>query len=241
MYNYLGSAQTNMANVVAYARGDVNGDRIPDNVYLTGMKTPEMPFIQNITLVIQDGSTGMFYSVALKENMGYNPTLFLGDFTGNCVNDILVSIVSGSGGALTYNYVYSFLSNVARLMFNFEVYNREYKYSVKYLDNYRVQVISKKNSQKYTLDITWKGKQYLDEIYDKNGKLKKPIEGTVFGLSGLFPIDFGSDNVYELLAFQSIGGRYAADTLGYVQNTLKCKAGRFVPDNQNVAIFGTKA
>ncbi|WP_330381873.1 hypothetical protein [Defluviitalea phaphyphila] len=43
-----------MKKVVSFIRGDVTGDRIADNVYLTGIKTPNSPFIQDITLVVQD-------------------------------------------------------------------------------------------------------------------------------------------------------------------------------------------
>jgi hypothetical protein len=71
-----------LPNVVFFAKGDVTGDRISDNVYLTGIKTPDSPFIQNITLVVQNGATGMFTRVPFKNNAGYNPRLFLGDFTG---------------------------------------------------------------------------------------------------------------------------------------------------------------
>lgn len=43
--------------VVAFARGDVNGDHIPDNVYLTGSKSSDVSIVKNITLVIQNGAT----------------------------------------------------------------------------------------------------------------------------------------------------------------------------------------
>jgi hypothetical protein len=44
--------------------------------------------------------------------------------------------------------------------------------------------------------------------------------------------------VYEFLAYQKIAGRYNADSLGYVLNTLAWVDNRFVLQNQNVAIFG---
>ncbi len=240
MYSY--DFRTNMINrkVVSYARGDVNGDRIPDNVYLTGTKTPDSPFVQNITLIIQDGMTGMTASIPLKENVGYNPTLFLGDFTGDGVDDILISIASGGSGGIMYYYIYSFINNRVRLLFDFNVYNDQYKYDVTYVDNYKVEVISKKNTAKYLIDITYKGADYLNEIYDKNGKLKNPISGFVNPLSGLYPVDFDSNKVYELMAFQKIAGRYNADSLGYVQNILKWANNMFVLDNQYIAIFGSQ-
>lgn len=238
MYNYYFRPETRNPSIVFHVIGDVNGDRIPDNVFLTGIRTPDSPFIQNITLVVRDGRTGRSTSVPLSENAGYNPRIFIGDFNGDRVNDILISIDSGGSGAIMYHYIYSFINNSPKQMFNFNVYNEEYKYDITYKDNYKVEVISRKNNQKYIIDISLRDKEYLDEIYDENGKLKEPISGFVNPLSGLYPVDFNGDGVYELLAYQKIAGRYNADALGYVLNTLKWQNNRFVLDNQNVAIWG---
>ena len=238
MYNYNFRPNIMNLNIVSYSRGDVNGDKIPDNVYLTGTKAPDSPFIQNINLVIQDGATGMFASIPLKENAGYNPDLFLGDFTGDGIDDILISIGTGGSGGIMYYYIYSFINNIARLLFDFNIYNGQYKYDVTYKDNYKVEVISRKNNTKYIIDISYKGDDYLNEIYDKNGKLKAPISGFVNPLSGLYPVDFDSNGVYELLAYQKIAGRYNADSIGYVQNSLKWMNNMFTLYDQKVAIFG---
>ncbi len=227
-------------SIASYASGDVNGDGITDAVYLTGIKTPDSPYTQNITLVIQDGMTGGFASIPLSENAGYNPTLFLGDFTGDGVDDILISIATGGSGGIMYYYIYSFINNEAQLLFDFNVYNEQYKYDVTYKDNYKVEVISKKNNQKYIIDISNRDADYLNEIYDESGKLKNPINGFVDPISGLYPVDFDSDKVYELLGYQKIAGRYHADSLGYVLNTLKWKGNIFVLDNQQVAINGSQ-
>lgn len=234
MYNMINQS------IVSYAMGDVNGDGIPDNVYLIGIKTPGSPYTQNIALVIQDGMTGGFVSIPLSENAGYNPTLFLGDFTGDGVEDILISIATGGSGGIMYYYIYSFINNEAQLLFDFNVYNEKYKYDVTYKDNYKVEVISKKNNQKYIIDISNKDADYLNEIYDENGKIKNLINGFVDPISGLYPVDFDSDKVYELLGYQKISGRYHADSLGYVLNTLKWKDNMFVLDNQQVAINGSQ-
>lgn len=226
-------------NVVAYGVGDVTGDKIPDQVYLTGIKTPTSPFIQGIILHVQDGRTGKITSVSLPETAGYHPTLFLGDFTGNGVADIFISIATGGSGGIMYHFLYSFLNNKAKILFNSNVYNEEYKYKVTYQDYYKVKVISEKNNQTYSIDISLRDPEYLNEIYDGNGKLKSPITGFVNPLSGLYPVDFDSNNVFELLAYQKIAGRYNADSLGYVLNTLGWKDNRFALQNQYVAIFGS--
>jgi len=240
MYNNYYRDNMIKPTIVAYASGDVNGDRIPDNVYLKGIKTSGSQFIEDITLEIQNGMTGEFTNITFSDNAGYNPTIFLGDFTGNRVDDILIGINSGGSGGIMYYYIYSFINNKVQILLDFNVYNDLYKYDVMYKDNYKVEVISKTNNQKYIIDILNKGPDYLNEIYYENGKLKSPINGFVNPLSGLYPVDFDSDKVYELLAYQKIAGRYNADSLGYVLNTLKWKNNGFDLDNQYIAIFGSQ-
>ena len=242
MYNCYYRAERIKPIVVSYKKGDVNGDNIPDNVYLTGVKTADSSFIQNITLEIQDGLTGGVIRISLKDNVGYNPTLYLTDFTGNHVEDILISINSGGSGGIMYHYIYSFNDNIEKLLFDFNIYNEqyEYEYDVSYKNNYKVEVISKKNKTKYIIDISSRDANYLNEIYYENGELKNPIIGFVNPLSGLYPVDFDSNQVYELLAYQKIAGRYNADSLGYIMNTLKWKDKMFILDNQQVAIWGSQ-
>ena len=81
---------------------------------------------------------------------------------------------------------------------------------------------------------------YLNEIYDRNGKLKSPITGFVDPLSGLYPVDFDANGVYELLAYQKIAGRYHADGLGYILNTLRWKNNGFALQEQYLAIYGAQ-
>lgn len=238
MYHYY-RAYTGQPSIVSFAQGDVTGDGITDFVYLTGKRTQDSPFIQEITLVVRDGSNGKVTHVPLKDNAGYNPRLFLGDFTGNRIKDILISIDSGGSGGFMYHYIYSFVNNTPLLIFDFNLYNETYKYEVTYKDYYKVEVISKANNIKYIIDLSYKGSDYLREIYDENGKLKQPISGFVNPLSGLYPVDFDANQVYELLAYQKIAGRYNADSLGYILNTLAWKENRFTLWNQNVAIFGS--
>lgn len=237
-YNY--SSYFKNTNIVDYASGDVNGDRIDDNIILTGIKSSDSPFIQNIRLVIQDGATDIFYCIQLKDNVGYNPRLFLGDFTGDGVDDILISIATGGSGGTYYYYIYSFAYNNVRLLFDYDVYNNQYTYEVNYIDNYKAEVISNSNDKKYLIDLSLRDIDYLNEIYDSSGKLLNPIQGWVNPISGLYPIDYDTDKVYDLLAYQKIAGRYNADSLGYVQNTLTWNNNMFVLDRQEVAIFGSQ-
>lgn len=128
-----------------------------------------------------------------------------------------------------------------RQIFNSDSFNDEFKYSVSYLNQYKASVVSQRQHEQYILDLTYKGRDYLNEIYTNQGVLKAPIEGWVNPLSGLYPVDFNRDGVYELLAYQRIAGRYNADSLGYVQTVLKWNGRNFGVDRQNVSIVGGAA
>nr|WP_272507358.1 VCBS repeat-containing protein [Clostridium aestuarii] len=223
--------------------GDVNGDKIPDKVSLYGNKPdgPEGIFADNITVVIRDGKTKNLYTILLKINSGYNPTIFLGNFTSDKANDILISIDSGGSGGYGFFYVYSFLNNQTQKLFDFELFNDYYLYDVIYKDNYQVEVISKTLNKKFTIDIRNKGDSYLMQIYNENGTLKSPICGQVSAINELYPIDFQRNGVYDLYSIQRIIGIYNADTLGFVQTHLRWNGQRFVAVNLNqfVAIPGT--
>ncbi|WP_138754464.1 VCBS repeat-containing protein [Paenibacillus sinopodophylli] len=221
-------------------QGDVNGDGIMDNVYLYGNK-PNGIFADNITLIIQDGHSNQFTTVNLQNNAGYNPRLFLGDFSKDNVKDIFVSIDSGGSGGYGIFYIYSFKNNVLSEMFDFEKYNNKYKFNVNYEDFYKVSVGSPQLDVLFTIDISYKGYDYLSQYYDENGKLKQPIKGEVLALGALYPIVTNENRMgYDLLALQRIIGTSNSDTLGYVENLITWNGSKFTSSRLSVAILGTK-
>ncbi|RKP47877.1 VCBS repeat-containing protein [Cohnella endophytica] len=220
-------------------QGDVNGDGIIDNVYLYGNK-PDGIFADNITLLIQDGHSNQSTTVNLQNNAGYHPTLFLGDFSKDNVKDILVSIDTGGSGGYGIFYIYSFKNNILYEMFDVEKYNKEYKFNVNYEDFYKVSVGSPQLDVLFTIDISYKGYDYLSQYYYENGKLKQPIKGEVLALGALYPIVTNERMGYDLLAFQRIIGTSNSDTLGYVENLLTWNGTQFTSSRLSVSILGTK-
>ena len=234
--------QHRQPEIITSSYGDVNGDGIVDVVYLTGVKSvdPSSPYMQQITLHIQDGATNKVHTIELNENgnSGYNPTVFLGDFTGDGIMDILISIDSGGSGAFTFDYVYSFVNNEAKKLFDFDQYNKENQYTVTYMDFFKVNVYSPATSKSYLLDISGRGAEYLSQIYYQNGKLKQPVTGMADGVSGFYPVDLDRDGVYEIQAYQQISGLYHADSFGYIINTLKWDGQKFSIWQQWFALYG---
>lgn len=235
--------RVNQPVVVSNAFGDVNGDGTPDHVYLTAVKAedPSSPYVTQITLNIQDRVTMRSVAIPMDHNgnAGYNPTLFLGDFTGDDVQDILITIDSGGSGAFTFDYIYSFVHNQAQKLFDFNQYNEQNQYTVTYLDQYRVKVVSPATGQTYLIDISNRGHDYLSQIYNADGTLKKPIQGWADGISGFYPVDIDRNGVYEARAYQQLSGLYHADSLGYMVNTLQWDGRKFGILQQWLGIFGT--
>ncbi|MFL6556287.1 MAG: VCBS repeat-containing protein, partial [Bacillus sp. (in: firmicutes)] len=145
---------------------------------------------------------------------------------------------TGGSASTIYAYIFSYMNSEIRQIFDSDAFNDSYKYDVTYENQFKAKVSSYHLREKYILDLTYKGKEYLSEIYNTQGALKTPINGWVNPLSGLYAIDFNRDGIYELEAYQSIAGRYNADSLGYVQTVLKWNGQSFSPDTQTVAIFG---
>ncbi|MGM8363901.1 FG-GAP-like repeat-containing protein [Virgibacillus sp. W0181] len=226
--------------VVSGAYGDVNGDGMADYVFLSAIKSADLssPYVEQITLNIQDGATNFVQAISLETNAGYQPSLYLGDFTGDGIMDILISIDSGGSGALTYDYVYSYVNNQAVKLFDYNDYNRQNQYTVTYLDQYKVSIQSPATGQTYLVDISGRSPDYLSQIYHVDGTLKKPIQGMDDGVSGFYPVDMDRNGVYEIQAFQLISGRYHADGLGYIINTLQWNGRKFVIWQQWLAILG---
>ncbi|MFC5406065.1 VCBS repeat-containing protein [Cohnella soli] len=221
-------------------QGDVNGDGIIDNVYLYGNKSGGI-FADNITLVIQDGHSNQSTTVNLQNNAGYNARLFLGDFSKDNVQDILVSINTGGSGGYGVFYIYSFKNNSLHEMFDVEKYNKQYKFNVIYEDFYKVSVSSPQLDVLFTIDISNKGYDYLSQYYNDNGKLKQPTKGEVLALGALYPIvTNGTGMSYDLLALQRIIGTTNSDTLGYVENLMTWNGTQFASSRLSVAIIGSR-
>jgi len=232
------ASQTNGPFVVAYQFSDVTGDGIADGIFLIATKLNDSPLLNNMSLVVQNGFTHEISVYHLKKVAGYNPTIWTGDLTGDRVDDILVTVQSGGSGAIVYAYVFSFISGKLGKIFDSIKFHEDRQYEVKYGNFAEVVVTSRNPNMRYILNIQYKGKEYLDEIYNRNGKLKEPIEGWVDPISGIYPIDLAGDGKYSLLTMEQIAGRYHADSLGFVENVLNWNGLAFESVRQQVAING---
>ena len=101
------------------------------------------------------------------------------------------------------------------------------RYRVRYLDQYAVRAESENTGMAYFIDLAGKDSDYLAQLYDENGRLKREQEGFVDPVSLL-----------ELVAWQRISGLYHADALGDFIGTLAWNGRAFALTTQTVGILG---
>lgn len=222
--------------------GDVNGDGILEKVSLYGSRDEnlESVYITNITIVIEDGKTGDIKTITPKTNSGYNPTIFLGDFTKNGVDAIKLSMDTGGSGGYGNFFVYTLINNNFNEIFDSDQYNIDYLFNVEYENGYKVAICNEQLDKCFQLDISNKSMDYLSQYYNEEGDLITPIQGEVQAISALIPFVSNEMNAYyELSAVQRVVGTFNADTLGYIQNLLAWNGDRFESMQILVSVQGT--
>jgi hypothetical protein len=227
--------------LLAFQESDISGDGIPDRVYLYGNKSEDTisSFVDDITIVIEYGYSGIINTITPEFNAGYKPTLFLGDFTVDGVDDIKLSIESGGSGGYGYFYIYTCINNTPKEIFNFNQYNALFQYKVDYIDLYRVMIHNTNHDKLFVLDVSLNGTDYVSQYYDEYGMLKMPIQGEVLAISSLMPIIQNEEiNAFELIALQRIIGPINSDTLGYIQNVLSWDGNGFYSTRMTAVISG---
>lgn len=202
--------------ILDYKFEDINGDNEKDNIILIGSKFNKYnsSLIQNIKVIIKSGKTKKYYPISVGNlNSGYNAKLFLGDFDGDSINDVLVTI--GSGRNFYYS-LFSFKDNKCIYLIDEGEFFKGLSYNVNFINNFKVSIINKSLKSSYILDVANKKGTYIDiGIYNNDGELFKKNKGSFGSISSLVPIDDDKNGVFEIKSIQTIWGISHSDTLGY--------------------------
>lgn len=216
MFNY---SNARYMYILDQKHGDVNGDGIPDTIYLTGEKK-ENPFYENIKITIKDDRTMQRYVIPLCSayNIAYSPWLFVDKFTGSIADEIMISLPVGGSGAMTFYYIISFFNNSVNYLLSpeqFMALTAKLEFEVLYLNEYKVLIKSKMLNQSKVIDVSDRKDVYEGTIYNIDGSLIKPINGFVINQPHLYPVKFDGSIPYKIEVQQDIAGTSHADLLGY--------------------------
>ncbi len=187
---------------------DLTGDKKVENVILSGSQKEGSPLYENIKITVSDNKTGLtLFSITPTTNFGFEPTIFLGDFTGDGLPELFYGASNGSCD-LGYYYLYSF-NDKALTLYDYE--SDLCLYKAVFRDWYNLEIYNNVNS--YKIDIS--KKDYLHSIY-KEGQLIKSVNGEISKVSRVSPYYDSSKEIYMLSVVRKITGLYPLDVIGYL-------------------------
>lgn len=225
-------------SIIDVAEGNVTKEFSSDKVILKGKyPSKDSEYVGDLVLEIHPKNS----SNIIKEKIpysGYDLKLFVGDFSGDGRDDVLVRGAFGGSGGFEIVTIYSYIDGKLKNIFNQDMFSDKYKFMAKYLDGYKVYVKSFATGDEFIIDISLRPKQYLDIIYDKNGKTKPYNDINVDAISGAYPINYLYRDTYNLLLNQRIVGISNADTIGLIQSYIDLSNNEIKADRIGVLILG---
>jgi hypothetical protein len=228
--------------VIDFKMADVFGTGHNYYIYLLGSRIygEVSPYVGKLGLVIKDTNNETVKIIPLEVEEGYKPQLFIGDFTGDKADDVMVSIFTKSSLDAAASYIYHIEGEQVKLILNTPQLLNNESTQVIYQDQYKVEVLPALTQKVYPLDMSHKSESYLDELYDLEGHLLHKYTGQIEEAMTIVPLDYDGNQVYYVLIIQRIMGISSEDFLGTVETILKWQPDikAFIPTSQYVAIYG---
>jgi hypothetical protein len=206
---------------------DVTGDNIDDNIIILGQKeTKEDVYHSKVNILVKDGKTKSLKLVPVGG--GYDGTVKIGDFDGNHINDVAISLQNGGSGGTVNSSVVSFDGANPKYILKDGEGHELVKIKGKYIDDFKAEIEFLNIKKTIVLDLSAKKDQYIEsEIYDKDGKLLKEVEPWTDGLKTFNLVDLNGDETLEVMTSTSICGDSHVDRISRVDLTMQYLDGKW--------------
>lgn len=209
-----------------------------EQVMLFGIQLdPHSPYFDELELKILT-SDEHSYTFPLSYG-GYNPQLFLGDFTGKGISQLLITSSSGGSGDYADIHLYGFENDGLEELFSSAQFNNRFSYNTYYLPYYEAQITSYAADLVFNLKLTQLSPDHLSLIYNNAGQVTTKNEPLVSAINAAFPIKLPQNTYYDLLLWQRIIGPTNADTLGTIQTLITFVSAPFELVDQSLVTSGT--
>ncbi len=201
---------------------DVTGDAIEDNIFLIGRKAkPDAIYADQIDIIVQNGATGNQVSTQLENFGGYEAKLFVGDFDGDKISDVMVSAPTGGSGGIVGHVIATFSGAEPKVIFA-EKNNGGAKFTGRFVDGFKAELVNENTGRSTIVDLSANKDRYLgSNVYSPEGKLLKEVKPYSYPFSVIEPIDFSRNGTYELRGHQRVVGAYNADLVANVTSIWK--------------------
>ncbi|WP_371377797.1 hypothetical protein [Sporomusa aerivorans] len=215
--------------------GTVTADGKPRDILLIGKRpSANSIFTDDLSILVREEANPNTVTVKLPNVGGYDSKLFIGDFDGDKVNDVLVTIPTGGSGGLTEHRIVTFAGE-PKIIFGSEE-NKGLLINGHFAERFKFELRELSTGRTTIMDLAQKKDTYVEAgLYNSQGKLLKEQSGSVNPFGGLTPFDVGRDGTYELRGQQRITGMYNADSIGYIYSIWKYENGKWVPKQIEVA------
>ncbi|RFU60571.1 hypothetical protein [Peribacillus glennii] len=217
------SAQLNSEieeKVIVTKKRDVSGDGKKERILIVGVPyEPKSAFLKEIYLIVEIRK-GKKLKVPL--DAGFEPKLHFADFNRDGVDDVYVTIPTGSSGGLINSYAYSFFGGKGKDL----TVPPFVPITGQFMDQFKI-VMSVPFLQPLVMDVSDRKKDYIRiGLYQKNGKLNEPTEVMVDPYSLLDIAEF-PDKRKGLRGVQRVSGAYHADSLADVYSKWEYQDGNW--------------
>ncbi len=201
--------------------GDITGDGKPKDILLVGRKPDaNSNYAEDLSIIAREGTSQNAVTVKLPNVGGYNNTLFVGDFSGDKVNDVLVTSPTGGSGGIIEHRIVTFVGE-PKIIFGAEE-NKGIVATGRFINGFRFELTEKTTKRSMNVDLSNKKDTYTKAgIYDGSGTLLREQNVSVNPLGVLTPIDIEHDGIYELRGTQRATGIANADTVAYIYSIWK--------------------
>ena len=163
-------------------------------------------FQENISLKFVTG--GEEKEVVPNVNGGYNPSVFLGDFLGNGLNQIFYSVESGGSGGYSFYQLYSGENGEISSIFDSQNFNQNIPATM----------------QGDIISIEYSGQTLLLDA-SKND-LSGAREVAISPVNTILSVYSTAFDRYQMLVYQKVYIDYTANNVGYVTTLLDFSTGQ---------------
>lgn len=213
--------------IIDVAYGSITNKYSDDSVVLVGEFHDEKSNHANSLQLVINRENDLPITVNVPYN-GYNMQLFVGDFTGDKIDNIMIRgeyenpqiYKDGHDNLISYELgvIYKYESEKLIEIFNMEKYKNNNLACAKFKSNYRTSVSCGK--KKYLIDLSARPKEYLNKIYDEDKKVKTNLKPTLDNPSEIFPMKVVFSDCYNLLIYQRIVGINNSDVIGTIETLI---------------------
>lgn len=213
--------------IIDVAYGSITNKYSDDSVVLVGEFHDEKSNHANSLQLVINRENDLPITVNVPYN-GYNMQLFVGDFTGDKIDNIMIRgeyenpqiYKDGHDNLISYELgvIYKYESEKLIEIFNMKKYKNNNLACAKFKSNYRTSVSCGK--KKYLIDLSTRPKEYLNKIYDEDKTVKTNLKPTIDNPSEIFPIKEVFSDCYNLLIYQRIVGINNSDVIGTIETLI---------------------